>query len=56
MPRIVHLTTVHNPFDNRIFHRECKTLAAAGYEVALLAVHTDDESREGIAIRALPNG
>lgn len=54
MPRIVHLTTVHNPFDNRIFHRECKTLAAAGYEVALLAVHTDDESREGIAIRALP--
>lgn len=54
MPRVVHLTTVHNPFDNRIFHRECKTLAAAGYEVVLLAEHSGDESHEGISIRALP--
>ena len=54
MRKVVHITTVHNPFDNRIFHRECKTLAEAGYEVVLLAVHAGDESHEGITIRALP--
>ena len=53
MPRIVHLTTVHNPFDNRIFHRECRTLVEAGYEVVLLAGHNRDESREGVEIRGL---
>ena len=53
MPRIVHLTTVHNPFDNRIFHRECRTLVEAGYEVVLLAGHNRAESCEGVKIRSL---
>ncbi|WP_287910174.1 glycosyltransferase family 4 protein [Chloroflexus sp.] len=34
--RIVHISTVHQPFDQRIFHRECASLAAAGYETHLL--------------------
>jgi len=55
MRKVVHITTVHNPFDNRIFHRECKTLAAAGYEVVLLAEHSSDESHENLSIRALPS-
>ena len=33
MPRIVHLTTVHPRDDIRIFHKECVSLARAGYEV-----------------------
>lgn len=52
MPPIVHITTVHSPFDNRIFHRECKTLAAAGYDVVLVAAHTGDERIDGIQIRS----
>ncbi len=52
MPTIVHITTVHSPFDNRIFHRECKTLTAAGYDVVLVAPHTGDEKVAGIQIRS----
>jgi glycosyltransferase involved in cell wall biosynthesis len=35
-PAILHLTTVHNRVDVRIFHKQCCTLAAAGYQVTLL--------------------
>ena len=54
MEKVAHLTTVHDPMDNRIFHRECKTLAAAGYEVVLLAPRAGDAMIEGIAIGGLP--
>ena len=52
--KVVHLTTVHPPFDTRIFYREAKTLARAGYEVVLIAQHDKDELVEGIKIIALP--
>ena len=54
MPSVVHLTTVHDPFDSRIFHRECKTLTAAGYEVALLAPGGNDFTVDGIQVGSLP--
>lgn len=34
---VVHITTVHPSFDQRIFHRECWSLARAGYDTHLLA-------------------
>jgi len=51
--KIVHLTSVHFPFDTRIWHRECKTLGEAGYEVVLVAPHQQHERIENVRIHAV---
>ena len=52
--RVCILTSVHPPFDTRIFHKEAKSLLKAGYEVTLVAQHDKDEIVEGIKILSLP--
>jgi glycosyltransferase involved in cell wall biosynthesis len=52
--KVVHLTTVHRPLDVRIFEKQCRSLAAHGYEVVLVATAERDEVRDGVALRALP--
>jgi glycosyltransferase involved in cell wall biosynthesis len=48
--KICHLTTVHPPFDTRIFHKEAKSLAKAGYSVTLIARHDKEELIDGVKI------
>jgi glycosyltransferase involved in cell wall biosynthesis len=53
-PRIVHLTSAHHSTDIRIFIKECRSLARAGYSVDLVAPGLHDELRDHINIHAIP--
>ena len=52
--RICILTSVHSAFDVRVFYKEAKTLADAGYEVVLIAPHSQGLRVSGVNIRAIP--
>jgi hypothetical protein len=49
------MTSVHPPFDPRIFHKEAQTLVQAGYEVVLIALHDkESENVDGVQIWVCP--
>jgi glycosyltransferase involved in cell wall biosynthesis len=51
MCRIAHLTSVHPRNDTRIFIKQCRTLAAHGYDVTLVvADNKGDEFKDGVRI------
>lgn len=56
MKHIVHITTVHYSFDQRIFHRECVSLAQCGYNVTLMACGDISGRREGVNLLSLGHG
>ncbi len=53
-PHICIVTTVHDPLDTRVFYREARTLAAAGYWVTLLAQGARAETIDAVRFRPLP--
>jgi len=52
--RVCHLTSVHPANDVRIFEKECLSLAAAGYDVHLVAPAAESGRVRGITIAAVP--
>ena len=52
--KVCILTSVHPPFDTRIFHKQAKTLVKAGYDVTLIAQHDNNEVVDRVKIVALP--
>lgn len=49
----LHLTTAHNSTDTRIFNKEGKTLADAGFDVKIVAHDTPDEPQDGVEFHSL---
>lgn len=49
-----HVTTAHRVTDNRIFRKECVSLAEAGIDVRLIAVAEASQVLDGVRIHALP--
>jgi glycosyltransferase involved in cell wall biosynthesis len=53
-PKVVHFTSGHRAFDTRVFHKECKSLCQAGYQVVLVVPHNRDQIAAGIQVKAAP--
>lgn len=51
--RVAILSSVHPPFDGRIFQKEARSLARAGYNVTLIVPHTRSEVVDGVSIQAI---
>lgn len=54
MPAICFVSTVHDPFDSRVFYKLARTLARGGYTVTLLAPGAPDETFDGVRLKPLP--
>ncbi len=54
-PKICHFTSAHPSDDVRIFHKECVSLAEAGFEVYLVAANTTDRMEKGVHIVNAPS-
>ncbi len=55
MYKICHITTLHPTFDNRIYHKECLTLAELGYKVILLHNNEETGNKNGVELLPLKN-
>lgn len=52
--KVCVFTSVHRPYDVRVFHRECRTLAGAGHQVVLLAhADFDREEKFGVLVKGV---
>lgn len=54
MTKICHISTVHQAFDGRIFHKQCVSLSNAGFDVCLIVTHNKTETIKGVKIIGLP--
>lgn len=52
--RVVHMSSAHPASDTRMFHKECRALAEAGYDVTLVVPHDSSQTLESVHIEAVP--
>lgn len=53
MTDVAVLTTVHNVFDTRIFHKQAVSLSDAGYDVTILGHHDRNETKDGVSVKSI---
>jgi glycosyltransferase involved in cell wall biosynthesis len=46
--KICHITSVHDASDTRIFHKECRSLSLAGFDVTLIATKGTDTTVDSV--------
>lgn len=51
--KAVHLTSVHSALDARIFHKECRSLARAGFEVTIIGPHSADMVEDHVRVKSI---
>ena len=51
--KICHFTSAHSAEDQRIFVKECCSLASCGYDTVLVAADTSDNFKDGVKIMAV---
>jgi glycosyltransferase involved in cell wall biosynthesis len=51
--KVVHMTTVHSALDPRIFHKECRSLERAGFQVTIIGPNPADMVADRIRIKAI---
>src|SRR5262249_17937063 len=49
--RVVHLTSVHSALDPRIFKKECRSLARAGFDVTVIGPYPETTVTEQVHIQ-----
>lgn len=52
--KVCHITTVHSERDVRIFYKECKSLAKAGFDVTLIVVNGKSFTEDGVEVIGVP--
>jgi glycosyltransferase involved in cell wall biosynthesis len=52
--KVVHMTSVHTPFDPRIFHKECRSLARGGFSVTVIGRDWQEGERDSVRVRSVP--
>ncbi|TBL70844.1 glycosyltransferase family 4 protein [Paenibacillus thalictri] len=53
-PKVCIMTSVHQPYDIRIFYKQARSLAAAGYDVNLIAQKQENTEEEVDGVRFIP--
>jgi glycosyltransferase involved in cell wall biosynthesis len=51
---VCHITTVHPSRDTRIFYKECKSLARAGFDVKLIVINGESFIEDGVEAIGVP--
>ncbi len=51
--RVAHLSIIHKPLDTRVFRKQCRALAADGYEVHLVVGGAPERAVEGVHLHSI---